>query len=211
MNIKKAKAAAIISGAVLTLAGFLLLYFFVISKPKQEVPSSSVSEPASSSAVLLVDTPPDEIWAEDNGEDTNGFTTLAGLGADTESLGVLMIEKIGLECHVYDAGPDTVMEAMKKGAAHYKSTSYFQGNIGLSAHNGNASYSFFDRLPQLRKGDIITYTTELGEKRYEVCTIAAIADDDWSYLGRTEDNRITLTTCITGQPNQRLCVQGVEI
>lgn len=212
MDSKKAKAAAIIAGAVLALVAFLLLYFTVLSRPKSETPSSSApAESASLSIPALVDTLPDSIWAGGDGEDTSGFTTRAGLGSDAESIGVLTIEKIGLECHVFDSDESSVMEDMRKGAAHYKSTSYFQGNVGLSAHNGNASYSFFDELPQLREGDIIIYSTELGEKRYEVRTIATIADDDWSYLGRTEDNRITLTTCITGQPDKRLCIQGVEI
>ncbi len=220
MGIKKAKAAVIIFGAVLAITAVLLLYFFVLRKPVEETPPSL--EPAESitfSVPALVDATPETVWVEDGGADMNGFTTRTALGleADVEeggassAIGVLSIEAIGLECHVYDANQDTVMEAMTMGAAHYKSTSYFSGNVGLSAHNGNASYSFFDRLPQLREGDIITYLTALGEKRYAVRTIVTIADDDWSYLSRTEDNRITLTTCITGQPDKRLCVQGVEI
>lgn len=32
-----------------------------------------------------------------------------------------------------------------------------------------------------------------------------------SMLGRTEDNRITMTTCMDEKPSKRLCVQAVEI
>ena len=37
-----------------------------------------------------------------------------------------------------------------------------------------------------------------------------INDEDWSYLGATEDNRITLITCVAGQKDKRLCVQAIE-
>ena len=38
-----------------------------------------------------------------------------------------------------------------------------------------------------------------------------IAEDDWSYLGRTGENKITLITCISGQPTKRLVVQAAEV
>ena len=41
--------------------------------------------------------------------------------------------------------------------------------------------------------------------------IKEISEDDWSALTRTEDNRITLVTCITGKPNMRLMVQALEV
>lgn len=50
----------------------------------------------------------------------------------------------------------------------------------------------------------------LGTRYYTVGTIEIIDDDDWSYLGRTEDNRITLITCVAGQDDKRLVVQAVE-
>ena len=40
--------------------------------------------------------------------------------------------------------------------------------------------------------------------------IKEIDETDWSMLGRTEDNRITMTTCIDGEPSKRLVVQAVE-
>jgi sortase A len=207
MGNRKALAAVIVGGAVLAIAAVLAVYFIFLTGPREVVPASEL-EPFS--LPQLVDTPPDEVWTDDSGEDASGFTTRAGLGSDAESIGALAIEKIGLECLVYDSDEATVMEDMKRGAAHYKSTSYWSGNVGLSAHNGNAAYSFFDKLPQLREGDVITYETALGTRRYAVVTIATIADDDWSFLGRTDDNRITLTTCVTGSDNARLCVQAVE-
>ena len=60
------------------------------------------------------------------------------------------------------------------------------------------------------KGDVIAYETTLGIRYYTVDTIETISDDDWSYLGRTEDNRITLITCEVGHDDKRLVVQAVE-
>ncbi|MCL2433263.1 MAG: sortase, partial [Clostridia bacterium] len=58
-------------------------------------------------------------------------------------------------------------------------------------------------------GDTIIYTTALGTRAYAVTVAREIAETDWSYLGRTEDDRITLITCISGKPHSRLVVQAV--
>ena len=100
---------------------------------------------------------------------------------------------------------------MRKGIAHYKTTSAWSGNIGLCAHNGTASYCWFHDLHKLEKGDVVTYQTALGTRTYEVSEIKEIEETDWSMLGRTEDNRITMTTCMDEKPSKRLCVQAVEI
>lgn len=204
MTKKKWIAAAIT--AILFIGMLVFGYIAKSSEKKTEPPASEEITLAA-----LVDVAPENVWNVDDAEDDPTFTTRDQLPADADSIGVLVIEKIGLQCHVYDSDESSLMEDMKRGAAHYKSTSYWNGNIGFSAHNGNASYSFFDRLPELAEGDIIIYETALGTRQYTVTTIADIADDDWQYLGRTDDNRITLTTCITGQPAMRLCVQAVEV
>lgn len=125
------------------------------------------------------------------------------------SIGVLTIESIGVSAPVYET--DDEMEAMRKGIAHYKTTSAWSGNIGLCAHNGNASYCWFHDLHKVEKGDVVIYQTALGTRTYEVTEIKEIDETDWSMLGRTEDNRITMTTCIDGKPSKRLVVQAVEV
>lgn len=126
-----------------------------------------------------------------------------------DCLGVLTIPAIGLEMKVYEAEDE--MEAMLKGGAHYKDTSAWDGNVGISAHNsGVPDCASFGNLQKLRKGDAIFYKTSLGERQYKVETILEISDEDWSWLGRTADNRITLTTCVTGKPDKRFLVQAVQ-
>lgn len=158
---------------------------------------------------VLVDTQPDDIWeAEPVVEDT-GFTPRAMLGADVDSIGVLTIEKIGVSIQVYDS--ENTMEDMKKGASHYRTSSYWDGNICVAAHIGNASYSYFERLKELKVGDIVEYETTLGTRRYKVDDIRTISDEDWSVIERTEENRLTMTTCIDGKDNMRLCVRATEM
>ena len=37
-----------------------------------------------------------------------------------------------------------------------------------------------------------------------------IHQTDWRYIENTEDNRMTLITCVKGQKEKRLCVQALE-
>jgi len=129
---------------------------------------------------------------------------------DNGSIGVLTIPDIGLSVRVYESGDQ--MEDMEHGAAHFRSTSAWMGNIGISAHNinFNGTDGHFLNLYKLEKGAVITYTTALGTREYVVDSIAEISEWDWSMLDRTEDNRITLITCITGKPAYRLAIQGAE-
>ena len=210
---KKTRIIATVVVAVLVCAMFVVGY---VTKhqgeeaPQPEAPASESVAPVDVGGPLL-DEPPDESWADDEATGYNGFTTRAQLGAKEGSIGVLTIEKIGVSVHVFDSDEGSTVEDMKKGAAHYRTTSYFDGNVGMAAHIGNASYSYFERLRELKVGDEIIYETQLGTRTYAVTEIAIINDTDWSYLGRTEDNRITLTTCIEGKETQRLCVQAVEV
>lgn len=211
---KISKKAKIVVAVVVAVAVCAMLVFGYLTKDKTEDEADPVSTVSTSMVVSggpLLDAPPAEDWADDSETGYNGFTTRAQLGAKEGSIGMLTIEKIGVSIHVFDSDEGSTVEDMKRGAAHYRTTSYWDGNVGFAAHIGNASYSYFERLRELKEGDEITYETELGIRTYAVTTIATIDDTDWSYLGRTEDNRLTLTTCIQGQDGKRLCVQAVEI
>ena len=152
---------------------------------------------------------PETIWI--NNAAVEKFTPAKSLEKEDGSIAVLEIPTIKLTANVYESGNN--MEDMAKGIAHFPSTSAFEGNVGLSSHNINldSSNGYFLNLYKLKEGDVITYTTDIGARNYAVSTISAISDDDWSMLGFTDDNRITLITCISGQPDKRLCVQAKEI
>ena len=42
----------------------------------------------------------------------------------------------------------------------------------------------------------------------EKCRI--IKDTEWEYLDNTEENMLTLITCVENEPEYRRCVQAVE-
>lgn len=93
---------------------------------------------------------------------------------------------------------------------HFPSTSIYDGNVGLASHNSGGQGEFFKNLKKIKIGSEIYYQTNYGTKRYVVTTKEIIDEEDWSYLQETEDNRITLITCVAGQKEKRLCVQAVE-
>ena len=127
-------------------------------------------------------------------------------------MGLLTIPKLDLSAPVYETDEGGEMESMTKGVAHFAITSAWEGNIGLCSHNvaPAGAVAYFRDIHQLAEGDIVRYKTALGERQYTVIEVKEIMEDDWSFLGRTDDNRLTLITCITGKPNMRLMVQALE-
>ena len=121
---------------------------------------------------------------------------------------LLEIPKIELKASI---NYGTTKEVMDKYIGHFDETKLWLGNVGLAAHNRGYPVNYFGRLKELQKGDEIKYTTIYGTKTYKVQTITVISDTDWSYLEETEDNRITLITCVENEPNYRRCIQGIEI
>ena len=123
------------------------------------------------------------------------------------AVGILKIDKINLYQKVAEGHS---LEVLKTDLGHVDETAYYKGNIGILGHNnGNAGY--FKRLTELTIDDEIQYITENGTMRYKVSEITEIEDTDWSKLSKTEDNRITLITCVRNVPSKRYCVQAVEI
>lgn len=124
-----------------------------------------------------------------------------------DEIGVLTIPDILLENA--PVKESTELSTLATAIGHFTNTSIYNGNVGLASHNGGDG-DYFKDLNKLKVGNEIYYQTRFGVKRYLVKTIKVIAEDDWSYLEETEDNRITLITCVNGKPNKRLCVQAIE-
>lgn len=82
------------------------------------------------------------------------------------------------------------------------------GNVCLAAHNTN---KFWAKLHTLQTGDKITYTSFLGTKNYYVVNITKIDETDWSLLQNSDENILTLITCVKNEKEKRLCVQAVEL
>lgn len=135
------------------------------------------------------------------------FTLPDGLYYSAGSLGTLRIPSLDLKVKVYE---DESLESLAKGAGHFKSTSCWDGNIGLAGHNRGVA-NHFGQIHTLEDGDTISYTTKLGKRTYEVFYVGKILETDFSRLGRSSENMITLITCVRNQPELRWCVQAREV
>ncbi len=127
------------------------------------------------------------------------------LKIDGESvLGVIKIDKIGYEGLIYEG---TSLETLDKGIGHFEKSPYLEGNVCLAGHNYSGVWK---NLHTIENGDTITYTSFLGTKEYEVNNVQEIIETDWTLLDNTEENYLTLITCVKGKPSLRLAVQAIE-
>ena len=127
---------------------------------------------------------------------------------DDSVLGILTIDKIGLNATTKEGTSD---EILLNYIGHIEETATYDGNVGLAAHNRGCENSYFARINELEKGDIIRYKTKFYDRTYVVDNIQVIYETDWSLLKTTPENKLTLITCIAGRKTQRLCVQATEM
>lgn len=120
----------------------------------------------------------------------------------------LEIPKINLVANISEGTEKNVLDEY---IGHFKETQKSTGNIGLAAHNRGYKVNYFNRLKELEKGDEIYYTYNGKKSVFVVNTRTIIEDTDWSKLQNTEDNILTLITCVENQPNYRRCIQAVRI
>lgn len=104
----------------------------------------------------------------------------------------------------------TTLDVMNKYVGHFANTSKENGNIALAAHNRGYPVNYFQNIKKLKKGDEIYYQHNKFKKTYIVDKILIIGDTDWSKLEQTEDNIITLITCVENEPLYRRCIQAIE-
>ena len=117
------------------------------------------------------------------------------------------IPKISLKAPIEEG---TTPKILNEYVGHFTETQNITGNIGLAAHNRGYPVNYFAKLKELKEGDEIIYTYKEIQKTYIVTQNIQISDIDWSYLENTEENKITLITCIENKPEYRRCVQAVE-
>lgn len=127
---------------------------------------------------------------------------------ENDLIGILKIEKIGLKATVKEGSNSKIL---KDYIGHIEGTSLYDGNICLAAHNRGNKYSYFARLNELKNGDIVKYTTNFYTREYKINSIKTIFETDLTILENTNENKITMITCIKNKRDQRLCVQAVQI
>ena len=120
----------------------------------------------------------------------------------------IQIPRIGLEAPIRES---TTLQTMKKAVGHFETSSKWDGNVCLAAHNRGNGYGFFQEISLLQKGDRIFYQTEKGRRTYEVSLKQQIQKTNWYYLQDTKQNQLTLITCVKNKPNKRICIQAKQV
>lgn len=119
----------------------------------------------------------------------------------------LEIPNINLKANIAEG---TTKEIMDKYIGHFEETQKITGNIALAAHNRGYENNYFHNLKELNEGDDILYTYKGETKEYIVEKHYIIEETDVSCLEDTEENIITLITCVENEPKYRRCIQGIE-
>jgi sortase A len=105
-------------------------------------------------------------------------------------IGRIEIARIGLSAVVFEGtGKDT----LRRAAGHISSTPLpgEPGNSGIAGHRD----SFFRPLKDIRRNDLIQFTTPRGAYRYRVVSIRVVAPTEVSVLNPSENEVLTLVTC----------------
>jgi sortase A len=109
----------------------------------------------------------------------------------TGVLGRIEIPRLGIRAMVKEGVDD---ETLKVAVGHVPGTALpgEPGNIGLAAHRD----TFFRRLRDVRKGDVLTLTTLDGSRSYRVTSTTVVEPDRVDVLARAGGtSRLTLVTC----------------
>ena len=119
----------------------------------------------------------------------------------------IKIPKIELSAGISNG---TDKETLNKYVGHFIETPIEEGNVALAGHNRGYDVNYFSRLKELREGDEIIYIHNEINRIYEVTKNKIIKDTDIDVLENTEENILTLITCVENEPNYRRCVQAEE-
>ncbi len=133
--------------------------------------------------------------------------------ADGEALGRLELPRLRLDLAVFEG----VSEAtLRKGPGHLPGTAWPgrsdpTGNCVIAGHRD----SFFRRLADARKGDLVRFHGPSGSSTYRLREQRIVRPEDLSAIAPTHDARITLITCYpftwTGSAPYRLVWTAVRL
>lgn len=126
---------------------------------------------------------------------------------DDGSMGRLSIPAIGIRsARVFHGDGYDIIDFH---IGHFPTTSAWDGNVGLLAHNGGRA-GYFERLHTLNIGDEIIWETPHGTRAYEVFFTQIISERDFGLLGWSHENMMTLITCVRARPGERFALVAIE-
>ena len=124
-------------------------------------------------------------------------------------VGVITIPAIDLE---YTIAVGTTDEILKKSIGYFEGTALpgEEGNFCIAGHRNSSYAKFFNRLDELKNGDLIYIKTQYNSYIYEVYRSVIIDETKTDILASdNEGSIITLITCTNGyKPKNRIVVQG---
>ena len=136
---------------------------------------------------------------------TLGDPTLAKRG---DPLTRLEIPKFGVNVLVVEG---TSFDALRAGAGHYPATPLpgALGNVAIAGHRTTYGRPF-NRIEELRPGDVIILTTPVARYTYKVTKLPwIVGPQDWSVVANSKEHLLTLTSCHPkGSANQRLIARA---
>lgn len=130
------------------------------------------------------------------------ITNTLPLYYDDGSIGTLSIPKFNISVKVYEG---ETLDNMRIGVGHFEFTSVWDGNVAIAGHNRGVPAAI-GQIKNLEYGDEIIYTTKYGTRTYEVYYKEQITDTDYSNLGWSETNILSLITCVENVGNMRWCI-----
>ena len=103
---------------------------------------------------------------------------------------------------------------LNRGAAIITGSSKFGevGNVAIAGHRGRSYGVFFNRLDEIKNGDIIEVITKEKHYKYTVYKVHRVEPDDVSVLNSNgKDKILTLVTCDpVKNPTHRLIVHALQ-
>jgi len=157
-----------------------------------------------------------ETYSPGSGGTTTGFLPATSQAAalntvpwyyEDGSIGTLYVARTGKTIKVYEG---EALTNLAKGAGHFSNTSAWDGNVALAGHNRGSS-PYFSFVKDLQNGDKLTYTTKYGTRTYIVYSKTQINEWDNLPLSWSDENMLTLITCVADVPELRYCVQAREV
>ena len=112
------------------------------------------------------------------------------MGSGMAPLGRLDVPRIGLSAMVADG---TSSRVLRLAIGHVPGTAvpWLAGNVGLAAHRD----TFFRRLGELHRGDVIQLTVPGSQYRYKIIFTAVVNPKETWVLEPTTGQTLTLITC----------------
>lgn len=125
-----------------------------------------------------------------------------------EIIGILKIPKLNLKVAI---GEGSANESMRYTVGHFTDTAKpgAQGNFAVIGHRSYRYGQFFNRLDELKKGDLLEVKSGKHTYTYKVTESLVVEPEDTWILDDTADATITLVTCTPVRiATHRLVIKG---